>query len=92
MGGIKVKCSGCDKEFDSMKIKINRFRRADGLTELFFLCQKCKKRYVVCVHSDETLDLQRKITVLDKRGDTDEARKLRILLKKKLDDINHKNE
>lgn len=88
MNGVKVKCSSCEKEFDSYRIKINKFRRADGLTELFYLCPKCKKRYVVCYHNDETLELQKQITRLDKAGMSDKSRPLRLILKKQLDALN----
>lgn len=86
--GIMVTCTNCGKQFSSSKITINKFRRADGLTELFYLCPKCKKRYVVCLHSKETLALQKQINKLDRMGRVDEAREIRLELKQKLDDLN----
>ena len=90
--GIKINCNNCGNSFDSYKIKINKFRRPDGLTELFYLCQKCKKRYVVCLHSDETLQMQKKINKLDRMGHVDGARSIRLVLKRKLDELNKREE
>lgn len=90
MKKVKVTCIGCGSTYSSEKIKINKIRRSDGLTEIFYLCPKCKKRYVVCIHSDETLKIQDRINRLDKRGMNTKARKLRLELKEKLDRLNNK--
>lgn len=90
MAGEMIRCTACGNEFDSAKIKLKKHLRSDGLTELYYHCPKCQHCYLVCLHNNDTLELQRRINRLDRRGKIDAARKLRLDLKQKLDRLNGK--
>lgn len=89
-GILMLTCERCKMPFGSEQITLNKIQRKDGLYEVFYLCPYCKNRYVVCIHSKETLRLQERINVLDRKRNTEEARKLRLKLKTELDKLNNK--
>ena len=88
--GIKVICESCGHHFDSYTVKLKERNRSDGIIEVYYLCPFCRNEYVVCLHNDETKRLQKAITLADRSGQTEKARKLRLLLKERLDELNKK--
>lgn len=88
--GIKVNCGACGRSFDSYAVKLKERKKPDGITEVYYLCPFCRKEYIVCLHNAETKRLQKAITLADRSGQIEKARKLRLLLKKRLDELNNK--
>lgn len=86
MKEIKIQCT-CEKTFRAPK-QMREHRQEDGLTELYYVCPHCKKRYHVCYMNQEIKSIQKLIDKARKQGKTDTCRMLCEKKKILMDELN----
>lgn len=87
---MKVICKECNKEFITKEDMLKESYLGAMKTEVYFNCTHCEKKYLVCINSQITRRLMRKIKLYESTGDKIKLEDARKKLKTEMDKLNGK--
>ncbi|SDO76392.1 hypothetical protein [Clostridium gasigenes] len=88
---MNIICKECNKEFEPKQDMLKEKYLGAMITETYFECPNCNKKYLVCINTPKArklmLDIKNYITL----GENIKADKLRKILKIEMDKSNGKS-
>lgn len=84
---LEVICDKCSKKFE---VKMKKRTHGVDITEHYFICPKCRKRYTSYVTDQEVRRLQKEVRVLSKELREHAAYSSPATYKEKVDEIDAK--
>lgn len=61
---MKVICDNCKREFETSRDMLKERYLGAMITEIYYICPKCEKKYLVCLQNIKTRELKRRIDKL----------------------------
>lgn len=87
---VKIQCDSCNHIFEPMKGMLIEHRESEEITEVYYVCPKCKKHFHVCYKNKECRALQKLIDKACKQKNKKMVETLSGRLKYELDKLNNK--
>ncbi|ATD55414.1 hypothetical protein [Clostridium chauvoei] len=87
---MKIVCKKCNGEFEPENDMLEESYLGAMITETYFNCPYCNKKYLVCINSKITRKLIKQIKVYTAIGDIEKVNKIRKDLKIEMDRLNGK--
>lgn len=88
---MKVVCKKCSEEFEPKQNMLKEKYLGAMITETYFECPKCKKKYLVCINTQKARKLMADIKLNSCLGNDEKVDELRKEFKIEMDKSNGKS-
>lgn len=87
---VKIQCNECNHVWEPTNKMLIEHRIENDLSEVYYLCPKCKKRHHVCYKNPECRALQKLISKAKKQHNKEMVDTLSKRLQYEMDKLNNK--